>query len=203
MSPIHEFQAILAEIAREWDQADEDIKLAEQVCLKITFSSIFELRYAGRRIIDALNKITADGSQKEILDLLQDAKFDCHRARHDAVDAATSKIAIDIENMGKKLGYRAILKAYPEFSSFRQQLSSVRNKIAESRGDRQNREAIYVALEQGEFKSLVNAFNGIQEAEPIMKDLAISDKKHKWIGYAFGIIGIIIAIISFIVTNIK
>ncbi|MEQ1888028.1 MAG: hypothetical protein ABL951_02475 [Alphaproteobacteria bacterium] len=196
MSIINDYKEILAEIAREWDKADKDIKFAEQVCQKITISSIFELRYAGRRIIDALNMIAADADLKDVTLLLQEAKFDCHRARHDAIDAATSKIALDIDNMGRKLGYNAILKAYPGFAAFRYLLSGIRKKIAASRGNRQNREAIYASIEEDGFKGLVDEFDKIQEAEKIMKSLA----KRERVIFLGGIAGIVIGAIGIAVT---
>lgn len=196
MSALNDYKDILAEIAREWDKADKDIKYAEQVCQKITLSSIFELRYAGRRIIDALNGIAADADLEGVTLLLQEAKFDCHRARHDAIDAATSKIALDIDTMGRKLGYNAILKVYPNFADFRTLLSGIRKKIAQSRGDRQNREKIYAFIEENELEGLVDKFDEIQEAEPIMKALAKRERLISLISVA----GIVISVISIAVT---
>ncbi len=199
MITINENKDLLAEIRNEWDYAEEVIKRAEMVTGSVIIPSILELRYAGRRIVDALNGMATNTRSEKITELLQDAKFDCHRARHDAIDAATSKIASDIDTMSRRLGYHAILKAYPEFGNFSRQLSTVRQKIVDSRGDRNSREAIYSALEQSEFKDLVNAYKGVQTAEPIMKAIAKKEKIAKWAGYAFGIIGIMIALISLII----
>ena len=121
---------ILAAIQKEWNRAEEDIKTAELVVNKIVLPSIKELRYAGRRVIDALMIITANphgADEGQIRSLLDDAKFDCHRARHDAIDAATSKIAIDLEIMVSKLGYHAILPAYPDFPQLYQNLDESAN----------------------------------------------------------------------------
>lgn len=199
MATINENKDLLVEICDEWDHAEQVIKRAEMVARKVVIPSIFELRYAGRRIVDALNGIVTGATPEKITELLLDAKFNCLRAQHDAVDAATSKIAFDIDIMGKKLGYDAILKAYPEFSNFRQQLISVQNKIAESRGDRYNREAIYQALEKDEFKRLVQAFYDIQVAEPIMKSLAKRERLISWGGIAGIVIGVISVGVSILI----
>ncbi len=191
MITINENKELLAEIRNEWDQAEEVIKRAEMVTGSVIIPSILELRYAGRRIVDALNGMATNTIPEKITELLQDAKFDCHRARHDAIDAATSKIASDIDTMGRRLGYQAILKAYPEFGNFSRQLSTVRQKIVESRGDRQSREAIYAALEQSEFKDLVNAYKAVQAADPIMKALAKRERLISWGGIAGIVIGVI------------
>lgn len=128
--------ALLKSIQDEWNRAEEDIKTAELVVHSIVIPSIKELRYAGRRVIDALMVITcnpANPDHDRIKSLLDDARFDCHRARHDAIDAATAKMAVDLEIMVEKLGHESILPAFPAFPSFYQNLTNVRNRIPKSR----------------------------------------------------------------------
>jgi hypothetical protein len=109
--------ALLNSIAEEWNQAEEDVKVAEQICNEIVVPAIKEMRYAGRRIVDAIAKMHAGERAEEIEALLREARFDCHRARHDAIDAGTSKIAIDLEIMVKKLGPEVILPVCPGFQA--------------------------------------------------------------------------------------
>jgi len=85
---------LLRAIQDEWNRAETDIKTAETVVNNIVIPSVKELRYAGRRIIDAIMEMTANPSAYDparVRALLDDAHFDCHRARHDAIDAATAK----------------------------------------------------------------------------------------------------------------
>jgi len=89
----------------EWNRAEADIKTAEMGVHSIVIPSVKELRYGGRRVIDALMEIARNPNNADntrIKALLDDAHFDCHRARHDAIDAA--KIAADLEIMTAKLG---------------------------------------------------------------------------------------------------
>lgn len=102
MADWNHYKARFVSICNEWDRAEEDIKVAEQINNKVVIPSVSELRYAGRRIIEALREIEKNGPEEKIIGLLQDAEFDCHRARHDAIDAATSKIAVDLEIATKK-----------------------------------------------------------------------------------------------------
>jgi hypothetical protein len=178
----------IARICREWNKAEEDIKLAEQVCAKVVLPSVKELRYAGRRIVEALNEIGNNGDQKRIRNLFQDAEFDCHRARHDAIDAATSNIAQDLDIAVRKLGYNAILPAFQKFTELRKKLNAVREKIAKSRGAREKREEIYSSIEDQEFPYIVSLFREFQENEEIMKGLA---RKQRWLE-ALAIMGIVI-----------
>src|SRR5688572_5247091 len=91
-------------VSAEWNKAETAIKLAEQVNGEIINPAIYELRYAGRRLIEALEAASA-GDRQEALSLLRDAHFDCMRSRHDATDAATSKIVSDLKIAVEYLGH--------------------------------------------------------------------------------------------------
>lgn len=162
--------ALLKSIQDEWNRAEEDIKTAELVVHSIVIPSIKELRYAGQRLIDALMVITgnpANPDHDRIKALLDDARFDFHRARHDAIDAATAKMAVDLEIMVEKLGHESILPAFPAFPSFYQNLTNVRDQIPKSRRERDDRETIYSVIEAVDFPKLVFAFNQMRACEPI------------------------------------
>lgn len=181
-----EQQALLASIRKEWDRAEADIKIAEQVALKIVTPAVKELRYGGRRLVDMLNKMSAGASEEDLNAMLQEACFDCHRARHDAIDAATSKIAIDIEIMIEKLGYGSILPVYPDFPKLFNELGAVRTKIAESRGNRENREVIYSVIESVDFPALVAKYNEMRTSEHMMIALAKKSRRESLFGrYGF------------------
>ena len=191
---------ILGEIQAEWNKAESDIKTAEMVVHKIVLPAVKELRYAGRRIIDALMIISAnseDPDHSKIRALLEDARFDCHRARHDAIDAATAKIAADIEIMVESLGYHSILPAYPDFPRLYHELQNIRTRIKDSRLNRDNRESIYSIIEASQFPILVQLFNDMRANEPMMLELAKKGRKDqfygKW-GLYFGGVGLVVGI---------
>lgn len=199
MSLSQEQLAVLEAIRVEWNRAEEDIKLAEQVCNEIVFPSINELRYAGRRVVDVVHGILTNGPSKELEDLLADARFDCHRARHDAIDTATSKIAIQIENMTTHLKYEAILPVFADFPSLVHDLSTVRKKVSVSRKQRENREAIYSAIEAVDFPALVEKYRTMLESEPMMREIA---KRNRWRDFV-GTYGLWIGVAGFLGTIIS
>ncbi len=199
MATLDDFKDAIADFANEWNAAERVVKKAELVDGVVIIPSILELRYAGRRFVDALDKIFTGGSQADIEALLRNAKFDCHRARHDAIDAATSKIAVDIEIMGRKLGYDAILKVHPGFIAFRNTLSEIQERIAEARGARQNREVIYASLEVNEYEDLVKEFKILRNAEPMIKSFARKQRLTNFASLGIGVIGIMIALTSCVV----
>jgi len=182
MLDLEAYRDVLKSILHEWSQAERDIKLAEQVSLRVVEPAIKELRYAGRRVTEALHLILSDGSDADIKKLLHDADFDCHRARHDAIDAATSKMAATIAAMVKSIGYDTILRVCPTFLDFYKDLSRVRKKIVNSRENRQNRDAIYESIESVDLQSLIDKFEDIMLSENIMLQSARKERRSKLLG---------------------
>lgn len=66
MPNMAEYNALLVEIAAEWDTAEKNIKAAELVSNQVVFPSIKELRYAGRRIVDFIRAINEGKSDQDI-----------------------------------------------------------------------------------------------------------------------------------------
>jgi hypothetical protein len=189
----------LSLISAEWDKAEADIKLAEQVCDVIVLPSINELRYAGRRLIDALTAIKADDEPSRAHSLIDDAKFNCHRARHDALDAATAKIAADVEGMIKHLGFDVVSQCFPELPELRLSLRQARDRIVESRANREARDLIYRTLLETNLPALVRLHALLMEGEAPMKELVQAARRRElrnnifgWGGLIFGLVGIAI-----------
>jgi hypothetical protein len=63
------YRDALGSILTEWNQAERDIKIAEQVSMRVVEPSIKELRYAGRRVTEALRLILSDGADADIIKL--------------------------------------------------------------------------------------------------------------------------------------
>jgi len=176
MTEVTDYSEILSSICNEWDAAEDDIKVAEQVGHQVVFPSIKELRYGGRRIIDALNAVAAGEPTEKITAFFEDARFNCYRARHDAIDATIAIISVELHIKAKKIGYRAILKVYPEFSNLTRRLRATQEQISQSRADRSNREKIYSAVENAEFKDIVRMYRDFLDSEDIMRSMAQSDR---------------------------
>lgn len=163
------FGAILRDIAKEWNKAEAAIKRSEQIAGDVSIPAISELRYAGRRMIDALDASHHNGNEDRIKALFEDARFCCHRAQHDAIDAAMAKIGIDLDNLTNKLGFEAVLHAYPDFREFYSDFSIARGKIALSRGNRNDRIGIYEAITAVDLPNLAERHERLMAARPIAK----------------------------------
>jgi hypothetical protein len=190
----------LSAISEEWNKAEADIKLAEQVCDAIVLPSINELRYAGRRLIDALVAAAHDTDANRALALIEDAKFNCHRARHDALDSATAKIALDVDGMIKHLGFDVVSQCFPRLSELRLLLREARERIVESRANREARDLIYRTLLETDLPAMVRLHSLLMEGEGPMKETVKAARRKElrnaifgWGGLIVGIIGCVIA----------
>ena len=67
-------------VCGQWNKAEKTIKLAEQVNATVVLTSISELRYAGRKLIEAHAK-KHEGDFSKAVELLSDAYYDCCRLR--------------------------------------------------------------------------------------------------------------------------
>jgi hypothetical protein len=187
-----------AAIAADWDQSEEIIKQAELVNEQAVVPAIKELRYAGRRLVDALNASAEGKDDAEIDRYLDDARFNCFRARHDAIDAALAKVAIDVENASSRLGYGSVLKALPNFAQFTAQLIEARNLTASSRKLRNGRDELYKSIAAIQFIEILEQYATFKTSLPMMKKMAAEERRNMYIGYAIGVAGVILAALALI-----
>lgn len=172
--PEQNFDNLVVSVSTEWNKAEKAIKHAENVDGGVVNPAIFELRYAGRRLVEALAKRLDD--EATAIALLRDAKFDCHRARHDAIDAATSKMAGDLNVAVEYLSAQIVMSNFPDFTTFYGDLLQVRQKIAESRENREQRDMIYETIESVDLDRLTQLYGRFRACEPLMNKAAEKEK---------------------------
>lgn len=187
-----DFEATMAVVCEQWNKAEKVIKLAEQVNGEIVNPAIYELRYAGRRLVEAYHVKSHD--QTAARKLLEDAFFHCCRAQHDAIDAATAKIAADLDIAVDKIGPEIVLDKYPDIHRLNSMLSQVRARIAESRERRHDRDAIYASIAEADLPGIVDLFGSFKSSESLMRAAA---KRVRWwnvISFGTGLVGVIVGL---------
>jgi len=109
--------------------------------------------------------------------MLRDALMNCLRARHDAIDAATSKITVHLDLAVQKLGAARVLTYFPSWGETYAHLSDVREKIAVSRGSRNERAAIYATIEAADLPKIIKLYSEFKAMEPSL----VKEAKHgRW-----------------------
>jgi hypothetical protein len=201
---VSEFEDIVAEVLREWNKAEKAIKQAENVDGEVVIPAIFELRYAGRRLIEALE--CKDKDPGRAIELIRDTLFFCHRSRHDAIDAATSKMAGDLGVATEYLSAAILMQNFPDFSEFYAEMLAVRQRMAESREKRNDRDAIYASIEANNLDRLVELYSRFRACEPLMlrameQENADREQNRNAArrGNVIGIVGVVVAVIGIIV----
>jgi hypothetical protein len=174
----------------EWNKAEKAIKLAEQVNGEIINPAVYELRYAGRRLVEALVETDESNARK----LLADASFDCCRARHDAIDAATSKIVADLDIAVARIGAEIVLHSFPEYCDLVAALGDIRDRIAVSRERRGDRDVIYSSIEKDLLEDIVSRFRKFRASEPLMVAVARSQRRSRLFNNIFGWTGVLVTI---------
>ena len=180
-------ELLLVSICDEWNAAEADMKRAENICGEIILPSVNELRYAGRRIIDALVEARA-GDLVKARDLLTEARFNCLRARHDSIDAGTAKVAADIEDLCQIYGAPVVAAGFANLPSLLLSLQNVREAIATSREKREDRDIIYQSIVAGDFRTLIRLHAELKAVVAVMRPIADEKREQTWreSAYAWG-----------------
>ena len=84
--------------------------------------------------------------------------------------------------MTKRLGYAAVIQAYPDFQILYVAFSEARQKIASSRGDRQNRNAIYDTVAAVDFPHIAERYTNLLVCKPIALSYAAKGRRDRFAG---------------------
>ena len=199
MHDLNKFKSAFEDIICEWNSAEKCIKQSEQINHAVVFPAVKELRYAGRQMIDALQLIYKSGDESKISEHLIDAKLGCNRARHDAVDAGISKIAIDLDTMVKRFSPTLIFQMNPNYPDLISLLEIIQKKIVDSREHRADRDAIYTQIEKDEFPKIISLYEVVKPSAAAMQKAVQRDHYQRRIAYLFAAVGLLAAIFSLIV----
>ncbi len=192
-----EFKEQIYNISNEWDIAEEYIKIAEQLDGKAIIPSICELRYCGRKILEAINVYESDNLRAR--SILSDALHDCYRARHDAVDASISIINSKLDQMINRLGYTKLTAAEPQLGSLLLSITDAQKKIATSRSDRLNRNQLYEALKNVDLVKIRRAYDRLKASEGHIITEVRRERGKLLISYGIGVLGIIVPIVFWLI----
>lgn len=177
----------LHKLATEWNKAEGLMKLAERVRAEVVFPSVNELRYAGRRLIDAWSVIPNinDAAVKSDFDgYFKDALFRCHCAQHDAIDATVLFVQAAIDEYEKEFGAALLLTHFPEVADLRLSLKEADDLIVSSRKDRGKRSDEYDKLAATHLPNITLIYSKIQtnrkSLEALVADKAASERRDNW-----------------------
>jgi hypothetical protein len=157
----------LTGLIRQWNIAEGRIKQAEQVrANEVVAAAIFELRYAGRKVVDAIHLALTEDWRRDaavydrIFAYIADATEDCVKAKHDAIDAMLDFVTSWFATVEKTLDLEEVQRFFPDYIKITASIAGIQDRIAESRRDRTKlRDSIYDEIEQnGEFAAILELY---------------------------------------------
>jgi hypothetical protein len=198
--------ARLRELITQWNIAERRIKQAENArAQEIVSSAIFELRYAGRKVVDAIvlaldpNWENDEAAAEQIHAYLDDAIEDCVKAKHDAIDAVMSFVVRWFWEQEQLIGLRNVQNFYPEYLRLTATIADIQEKIEQSRGDRTRlRESIYNGIEEGPYDEILGLYKQMRSSRERVDRVVRREKWKDRILWFFGVAGFLALIVSIV-----
>jgi hypothetical protein len=164
--------ARLRELITQWNIAERRIKQAENArAQEVVASAIFELRYAGRKVVDAIHLVLSQNWQddettaEQIHAYIDDAIEDCIKAKHDAIDAVMSFVVRWFLEQERLIGLRNVQNFYPKYLPLTAKITDIQEKIEQSRGDRTRlRESIYDEIEKDGYDEILELYKEMRSS---------------------------------------
>lgn len=173
--------AALSRLATEWNKAEGLMKLSERIRAEVVFPSVNELRYAGRRVVDAwaiVPRLQEDEARQNFDTYIKDAIFRCHCAQHDAVDAAILFVQSTLQEYEHEFGLAAVFTHFPEVADLKARLKEADELIVSSRQDRGKRSTDYDQLAAGQLPEIILTFNKIVSSREALEKL-VAEKNER------------------------
>lgn len=176
---------LASDFVREWLRAEEVLKRFERLAASAFMPSVQELRYAGRRFMQALELLQLEANQtltptesEDIEKHLIEAVENCVKARHDAVDAAVQFIHKRMNLLVNAVGRADVIRHFPQFSLLQKEISEIDRKIIHSRKDRSIIDEQYEAILNEHSEKLLDFYGMLEESEFAIRS-AIKAQNHK------------------------
>lgn len=200
-----------ARIADEWDKAEKLIKTAEVTRNEVVLASINELRYAGRRLVDALRAADACRadpncvkSKEDLNRYVSETLSFCQRALHDAVDAIILHVRTQIETYDNTFGPSLLAEKFPVIIEMKTVLRAAEKLIVLSREDRMTRGEEYEKLALDQIPKLLDSCDQLEANRALLLELSQEKRRAEakadrrfWIGLLGGaLLGFVFAMIA-------
>lgn len=201
-----ELQDAVRNYVQAWGEAETRLKEVEQIKGDFDVASINELRYAGRRFVDALlielkHSDHIDGNG--LIEAINEARNNCIRAKHDAIDSAYVYLLDRVRLMQDTFGIAICMTYFPGYSDILAEMKIVAEKIQASRTLRDQRILIYDDVATYNLPRLVKLYNQMESSEAAILELkqieqiqTEKDEQDKRLNKRLGWGGLVVGILS-------
>ena len=155
----------LREIVTRWNRTEGRIKQAERISNSVVLPAINELRYAGRRLADVLEALTATDEELQGVErkarieyCLTEAEHNCVKASHDVIDALLFYIHGRLEALVSEFGISSVLRVFPDYVALAEVINSANALVSQSREQRLHRRDLYEQIERDHLPELLRLY---------------------------------------------
>ena len=181
----------LSSLADHWNRIEKRVKQAEQVRGEVVIPAINELRYAGRKIVDAwllyAKPISTEEDRKEFEETLAVIKQYLLNADHDISDAICFTLHKQMQYFLRRYGIRTITKHFNDFPSFLAEMRDVNNTISQSRETRVQRIDKYNEIAGDYIPKLVAYYDQLLTSAELALE---KELRQRYINWGFAILGV-------------
>lgn len=190
----------LKSLAGYMNKIEGRLKSTENIREEVVIPGINELRYAGRRFVDAW-ALSANGwIPEEDRSAFEDHLIVGHQylvnADHDITDAVCYFVHGEIKWFMKRFGMDEIQKVSPDFIQFAMRMNAANQVVTGSREDRSKRTAAYDKLEKEYIPDLLERYELLKFAVPLALSRARRRRLVDVFLIAFGVTGTIITLVG-------
>lgn len=188
----------LRRLAAHWNVIEERVKEVEQVRSKVVVPAINELRYAGRKFIDAWSIYDKENKTPEDIEEFKNcivvAEQYLLNADHDAIDGGLSFIYKNLSIVTKRYKVADIAAHVPDLLEALDEVENYRPKIVASRKDRSKRNAIYEDVVP-HYKKMIPIHKAVDRAE---RHVLRKQKRSEFFRNFFAVIGLVGSLASIV-----
>lgn len=168
---------ILDRAATQWDRTEALLKRVEVIDNDVFAPGINELRYAGRRLVDAVREASSESCDKsKVLAYVLEVEQFCFRAQHDCIDAIIASLDERMQLAEETFGYSLLLNNFPQYLDLRNELSAIGKIVVQSRGKRGMRVEIYNDIEENRLQTVIDLTEKLNSCEEVLKSIAEKER---------------------------
>ena len=140
------FLSRFSKLKDSWVIVEDLIEKAKKVHPFIGTAAINELRYGGRKVIDAFIAYQQHDNDNNINEHLIEAELDILKARHDVIDETVNFCNANFREAREIIGGRDIQEISSASKELLSKINEMQKSIQESRAKREDREEIYKTI---------------------------------------------------------
>lgn len=183
------YRAKYSEFVESWEKAEEVLKKVERIKNEAFLPSINELRYAGRRIVQAHSEhknvlksevgegLMTCGLTDHVDTHITEAIENCRKARHDAIDSAINFVHERLDTIVDSFGIVLVNQSFPEYRKLRGLMRDMDRKIVESRRGRTQMDDMYEEIKREHLDKMVELYCSLEDSDEVLRKIISTNRK--------------------------